>query len=111
MHEHECPFVAVIDLFIQWFSDTFPFDLFSSFSQVIVPQFVAVGNKSKDLDQNQRSSKTALQIYQQKYVLNVKTFYVILPSRQFFQSPLIDHIERCFGSILFEFDVTHPTLD
>lgn len=27
MHEHQCPFMAIIDLFIAWFSDTFPFDL------------------------------------------------------------------------------------
>lgn len=42
MHEHQCPFVAVIDLLIAWVSDTFPLDLFPSLSQIIVPQLIAV---------------------------------------------------------------------
>ena len=42
MHEHQRPFMAVIDLFIGWFSDTFPLDLFPSLSQITVPQLVAV---------------------------------------------------------------------
>lgn len=47
MHENQCSFMAVIDFFIAWFSDTFPFDLFSSLSQIIVPQLIAVKNKIK----------------------------------------------------------------
>lgn len=42
MHEHQTPLVTIIDLFIGWFSDAFSFDLFPSFSQVVVPQLVAV---------------------------------------------------------------------
>ena len=41
VHEHQCPFMTIIDFFIAWFSNTFPFDLFPSLSQIIVPQLIA----------------------------------------------------------------------
>ncbi len=47
VHEHQCPFMAIIDLFIAWISDTFPFDLFPSLSQIIVPQLIAVKKRGK----------------------------------------------------------------
>lgn len=52
MHEHQCPFMAIIDLFIARVCNTFSFDLFPSLSQIIVPQLIAVKKKSKAINKN-----------------------------------------------------------
>ena len=40
MHEHQGPFVAVVDLLKDHLRYAFPLHLFPSFSQVVVPELV-----------------------------------------------------------------------
>lgn len=42
MHEHQGPFVAVVDLLVNHLCYAFPLDLFPPFSQVVVPKLVTV---------------------------------------------------------------------
>lgn len=37
--------MAIIDLFIAGFCYTFPFDLFPSLSEIVIPQLIAAGGK------------------------------------------------------------------
>lgn len=77
VHKHKCSFVAVIDLFICWICNAFSFDLFPPFSQIIVPQFIAVkmmGNFGLKKEERVIFTKNV------QFYLSVKVTFQAIPS-------------------------------